>query len=189
MAETVKNEVRTEVDEQYFITRPKESDMAETVKNENVENETTLPTFEYPEPRYFVDFKLSQRFGDERPRWARMPMMSSSNVLKLLNNEFYQQWTDWDQYPKGTPLSEMKWYMKSGVYDFRVQLEEYLDGEVEDKDGNGLGYTYREKRFGGRYQIGHEEMFTELGFDKYSNERNSYWDSQSSVCDVEEMDL
>jgi len=161
------------------------------MKNENVENETTLPTFEYQEPRYFVDFKEAFTYGDEDSdtRWVRMPMMSSSNVLKLLNNEFYQQWTDWDQYPKGTPLSEMKWYIKSGVYDFRVQLEEHLDGEVKDKDGNGLGYTYRQKRFGDRYQICHEERFTELGFDKYSNERNSYWDSQSSVCDVEEMDL
>ena len=151
--------------------------MTETVKNENVENETTLPTFEYQEPRYFVDFKLSQRFGDERPRWARMPMMSSSNVLKLLNNEFYQQWTDWDQYPKGTPLSEMKWYMKSGMYDFRVQLEEHLDENALDEDGNPIvGLTNREYHFDSRYQKGHEFLFKELGFDGFSKETNREWD-------------
>jgi len=124
-------------------------------KFENVENKTTLPTYEYPEPRYFLDYSISPEYGDEPPRWVRMPMMSSLNVQKIMRLVFTE----------------------SGMYNFRVQLEEHLDEEVTDNDGKGLGYTRREHHFGGLYQEIHEEMFEDEGFEGWSKQSNSNWDS------------
>ena len=134
-------------------------------KFENVENKTTLPTYEYPEPRYFLDYSISPEYGDEPPRWVRMPMMSSLNVQKIMREVFYPVWKNKDVM-----------YAKSGVYKFRVQLEEHLDEEVTDNDGKGLGYTYREHHFGGLYQEFHEEMFEDEGFEGWSKQSNSNWD-------------
>jgi len=137
------------------------------MNTENVENENkkTLPTYEYPEPRYFVDYSISSEYGDELPRWIRMPMMSSLNVQKIMREVFYPVWKNKDVI-----------YAKSGVYKFRVQLEEHLDEEVTDNDDKGLGYTYREHHFDSRYQKGHEVLFEELGFDGFSKENNREWD-------------
>jgi hypothetical protein len=119
-------------------------------KFENVENKTTLPTYEYPEPRYFLDYSISPEYGDEPPRWVRMPMMSSLNVQKIMRLVFTE----------------------SGMYNFRVQLEEHLDEEVTDNDGKGLGYTRREHHFDSRYQKSHEVLFEKLGFDGSSKENS-----------------
>ena len=123
-------------------------------KTEWEESNTTLPTYEYPEPRYFLDYSISPEYGDEPPRWVRMPMMSSLNVQKIMRLVFTE----------------------SGMYNFRVQLEEHLDEEVTDNDGKGLGYTRREHHFDSRYQKGHEVLFEELGFDGFSKENNREWD-------------
>ncbi len=136
------------------------------MKTENVENEskTTLPTYKYPEPRYFLDYFQSSEYGDEDAdtRWVRMPMMSAQNVQKIMREDFHPVWKNKDEM-----------YAKSGVYNFRVQLEEHLDKEVTDNDGNGLGYTWREHHFGGLYQGFHEKMFEDEGLE-------GWWSKQSN---------
>ena len=135
------------------------------MKTENVENEnkTTLPTYKYPEPRYFLDYYQSSEYGDEDAdtRWVRMPMMSAQNVQKIMREDFHPVWKNKDEM-----------YAKSGVYNFRVQLEEHLDKEVTDNDGKGLGYTRREHHFDSRYQKSHEVLFEKLGFDGSSKENS-----------------
>ncbi len=147
----------------------KKTKKEQMMKTENVENEnkTTLPTYKYPEPRYFLDAYQSSEYGDEDAdtRWVRMPMMSAQNVQKIMRENLHPVWKNKDEM-----------YAKSGVYNFRVQLEEHLDKEITDNDGKGLGYTYREHHFGNLYQKFHEEKFEDEGFEGWSKQSNSNWD-------------
>lgn len=94
------------------------------------------PTFEYTEPRYFVDY-----FDEKEVRWVRNPMMSQSEMKKHIRY-----------------LLTLKNMVKS----LRVNLEEDLDKEAMRWDENmveiGLGYTRRAQMFRQDYQELHEFM-------------------------------
>ena len=110
-------------------------------KNNTKEN--TMKTYNYTHPRYFVDAFIQEENG--RFKWIRNTFMSMEQTRNLLLN-----------------LS-----VYSNVFNFNINSEEELDKEALDDKGVGLGYTERENKFGGMYQDLHENLFDNLGFDKY----------------------
>lgn len=110
-------------------------------KNNTKEN--TMKTYNYTHPRYFVDVFIEEENG--RLRWVRNSFMSMKETRSLLLN-----------------LS-----LYSNVFNFNINSEEVLDKEALDSNGVRLGYNERENKFGSMYLDLHENLFDNLGFDKY----------------------
>jgi hypothetical protein len=118
-----------------------------TSEKTEVTTTNTLPTFYYPEDRYFVDYCIKQ----ELPRWVRIPMMTSKDMEKLFSHLLKNEL----------------------ILNLRFNLEEDLDKESfgYDEDGKlkGLGYTKRTTLFDKHQQECHEYFMTEITFEEYSN--------------------
>ena len=110
------------------------------------------PTFEYPEPRYFVDY-----FDEEEVRWVRNPMMSLNAMKNII----------------------IYVLVKKNASKITINLEESLYKEAMKWDENmrqiGLGYTRRAEMFRQDYQERHELMMEEVGFTKYAEESDGTW--------------
>jgi hypothetical protein len=117
-------------------------------KNNTKEN--TMKTYNYTHPRYFVDARIENELG--HLVWIREPFVSKVRAEVLI-------------------CDLLRYHT---VYDININLEEELDKEVLDEDFNGLGYTRRMEKFGGRYQDNHEYRFDNFGFDRYVAEIDMY---------------